>query len=100
MKVGILGGGQLGRMLALAGYPLGLRFRVLDPSADSPASHVAEWFKGSYEDPNSAVRFASGLDVATYEFESLSALAVRALTQLLPVYPPPEALETAQDRLI
>lgn len=97
--VGVLGGGQLGRMLALAGYPLGLRFRVLEPAADAPAGHLAEHMAGSYDDPATLDRFAAGLDVVTYEFENVPVVAAAHLAQRVPVYPPPTALSTAQDRL-
>ena len=99
MIVGVLGGGQLGRMLALAGYPLGLRFRFLDPSAASPAGHLAELEVGAYDDPAALARFADGLDVATYEFENVPDVAARTLGAGLAVFPPALALETAQDRL-
>jgi 5-(carboxyamino)imidazole ribonucleotide synthase len=99
LRVGILGGGQLGRMLALAGYPLGLRFRVLDPASDAPAADVAERVVGRYEDPAALDRFADGLDLATYEFENVPVATVRALAGRLPVHPAADALETAQDRL-
>ena len=99
MIVGVLGGGQLGRMLALAGYPLGLRFRLLDPSAESPAGHLAELQVGAYDDPDALVRFADGLDVATYEFENVPGEATRILESRLPLFPPSVALATAQDRL-
>lgn len=97
--VGVLGGGQLGRMLALAGYPLGLRFRVLEPAADAPAGHLAEHMAGGYDDPDVLDRFAAGLDVVTYEFENVPVAAAAHLAQRVPVYPPPGALSTAQDRV-
>jgi 5-(carboxyamino)imidazole ribonucleotide synthase len=97
--VGVLGGGQLGRMLALAGYPLGLRFRFLDPSAEAPAGHLAELQTGAYDDPDALARFAERLDVATYEFENVPEVAARTLATQVPVFPPSQALETAQDRL-
>src|SRR5262245_2435456 len=99
MIVGILGGGQLGRMLALAGYPLGLRFRFLDPAAEAPAEHLAERVAGAYEDLEAIRQFAAGLDLVTYEFENVPVTTARFLAQRLPVYPPPAALEAAQDRL-
>src|SRR5450631_4149186 len=89
--VGILGGGQLGRMLALAGYPLGLRFRFLDTSAQAPAGHLAELHVGNYEDPIILGRFAEGLDVVTYEFENVPVASVHRLAERLPLYPPPKA---------
>ena len=97
--IGILGAGQLGRMLALAGYPLGLRFRFLDPAPDAPAAHMAEHIQGSYEDAPILERFSEGLAALTYEFENVPLAAVRALASRVPVYPPPAALEAAQDRL-
>jgi 5-(carboxyamino)imidazole ribonucleotide synthase len=97
--VGILGGGQLGRMLALAGYPLGLRFRLLDPSPESPGGHLAELQVAAYDDSAALERFADGLEVATYEFENVPEIAARTLGARIPVFPPAVALETAQDRL-
>ena len=99
MIVGVLGAGQLGRMLALAGYPLGLRFRFLDPTPDAPASHVAQQLAGPYDDAATLDRFADGLDVITYEFENVPIDAARTLAARVPVFPPPEALEVSQDRL-
>ena len=98
MRVGIVGGGQLGRMLALAGYPLGIRCITLDPAEDSPASHVAPSIVGGYDDREALARLADGADVITYEFENVPVEAVRFLRELAPVFPPPAALEAAQDR--
>jgi len=98
--VGILGGGQLGRMLALAGYPLGLRFRFFDPSPDATAGQLAELHVGDYGDTAALDRFAEGLDTITYEWENVPADVVRYLSARVPVYPPVVALETAQDRLL
>ena len=98
--IGILGGGQLGRMLALAGYPLGLRFRFLDPAAEAPAEQVAERISGAYEDIVALEQFAPGLDLVTYEFENVPVETSRFLGQRLPVLPPAEALEAAQDRVV
>ncbi|HVF90584.1 MAG TPA: 5-(carboxyamino)imidazole ribonucleotide synthase [Blastocatellia bacterium] len=99
MIVGLLGGGQLGRMLALAGYPLGFDFRVLDHSSDAPAGRLAELVVADFDDREALARFASGLDVVTYEFENVPVETVRFLSESVEVYPPPEALEAAQDRL-
>jgi 5-(carboxyamino)imidazole ribonucleotide synthase len=99
MTIGVLGGGQLGRMLALAGYPLGLRFRFLDPSPQAPAGSVAESISANYDDQKALARFAAGLDLVTYEFENVPAATAHFLAHRLPIYPPPEALEAAQDRL-
>lgn len=99
MRIGVLGGGQLGRMLGLAGIPLGLDFRFLEPSEKPPAGAVGEVVRGAFEDEAVLAKFAAGLDVVTYEFENVPAASVRWLAKRLPVYPPPEALETGQDRL-
>ena len=98
--IGILGAGQLGRMLALAGYPLGLRFRFFDPAADSPAGQLAPHIAAGYNDWAALRQFAEGLDVITYEFENVPVETARFLEQFAPVYPPPLALEKGQDRLV
>jgi 5-(carboxyamino)imidazole ribonucleotide synthase len=98
--IGILGAGQLGRMLALAGYPLGLRFRFLDPAPGAPAGYMAEHMQAGYEDTATLERFCAGLDAVTYEFENVPVAAARFLIERVPVYPPPAALEAAQDRLV
>jgi 5-(carboxyamino)imidazole ribonucleotide synthase len=86
-------------MLALAGYPLGLRFRFLDPSAEASAGQLAEQMVGDYDDPAALERFAEGLDVVTYEFENVPVETARVLLERVAVHPPPAALEVAQDRL-
>jgi 5-(carboxyamino)imidazole ribonucleotide synthase len=98
--IGILGAGQLGRMLALAGYPLGMRFRFLDPASNSPASLLADHLAFDYAEKFALEQFARGLDVITYEFENVPVDAVRYLEKFVPVYPAPIALEKAQDRFI
>lgn len=98
--IGILGAGQLGRMLALAGYPLGMRFRFFDPAADSPAGLLAPHTVAAYDDWEALKRFAEGVDVITYEFENVPVETARFLQQFAPVYPPPLALEKGQDRLV
>ncbi|MFO0929719.1 MAG: 5-(carboxyamino)imidazole ribonucleotide synthase [Gemmataceae bacterium] len=100
MKIGVLGGGQLGRMLALAGYPLGLRFRFLDPAPESPVEELADLIVGRFDDLDALGRFPAGLDVVTYEFENVPVEAVAHLIRSAPVYPPLPALETSQDRLL
>ncbi len=99
MIVGVLGAGQLGRMLALAGYPLGLRFRFLDPAPQSPSGELAEQIVAQYDDDVALERFAHGLDVVTYEFENVPVATARMLAEKMPVFPAPSALEVAQDRL-
>lgn len=99
MSIGVLGGGQLGRMLALAGYPLGLRFRFYDPAPDATAGQLAELHTGSYSDWDALARFADGLEVITYEFENVPVETAQFLSERVAVYPPPDALDYAQDRL-
>ncbi len=99
MKVGVLGAGQLGRMLGLAGIPLGMEFRFLDPSPVSGASQTGELIAASYDDPEALSRFAAGLDTATFEFENVPEASAAFLQERVSVYPPPEALRVCQDRL-
>jgi 5-(carboxyamino)imidazole ribonucleotide synthase len=99
-KIGILGAGQLGRMLALAGYPLGHRFRFLDPASDSPAGMLADHLAFDFADEAALDNFADGLDVITYEFENIPVYVAHYLEMVVPVYPPSIALEKAQDRLL
>jgi 5-(carboxyamino)imidazole ribonucleotide synthase len=98
--VGVLGGGQLGQMLALAGLPLGLRFRFLDPSPDACAQVAGELQVGSYDDNDALDRFTDGVNVVTYEFENVPVAAARHIATRVPLFPPPAALEAAQDRLV
>jgi 5-(carboxyamino)imidazole ribonucleotide synthase len=99
MTIGILGGGQLGYMLALGGYPLGLHFRFFDPSPEAPVGRIASRVTAEFSDHSALEKFANGLELVTYEFENVPAAAVRFLAERVPVYPPPGALEAAQDRL-
>lgn len=99
MTLGILGGGQLGYMLALAGYPLGLHFRFLDPSPEAPVGRIAQRVTADYTDHTALERFANGLELVTYEFENVPVEAAKFLSRRIPVYPPPAALEAAQDRI-
>ncbi|HKE07680.1 MAG TPA: 5-(carboxyamino)imidazole ribonucleotide synthase [Candidatus Acidoferrum sp.] len=97
--IGILGGGQLGYMLALAGYPLGLHFRFLDPSPEAPVGRIANRVTADFQDEQALEKFSHGLEVATYEFENVPVAAAKFLAERVPVYPPAIALEEAQDRL-
>ncbi|HTA64764.1 MAG TPA: ATP-grasp domain-containing protein, partial [Xanthomonadaceae bacterium] len=97
--VGILGGGQLARMLALAGAPLGLRFLVLDSAADACAAQCAPLLRADYHDFDALADFASRIDVATFDFENVPADSARWLAERVPVFPNPRALAVAQDRL-
>jgi 5-(carboxyamino)imidazole ribonucleotide synthase len=100
MKVGIIGAGQLGRMLALAGYPLALQFRFLDSGADSPGAQVAPLIQGAFDDPRSLERLAADVDIVTYEFENVPVAALQKVAETHAVYPPVEALRVSQDRLL
>ena len=98
--VGILGAGQLGRMLALSGYPLGLGFRSLDITDNPPCSALGEYQRASsFTDVEALKRFQDGVDVITYEFENIPAEALKILTKDKPVFPCVRALEVSQDRL-
>jgi 5-(carboxyamino)imidazole ribonucleotide synthase len=99
MKIGVIGGGQLGRMMALAAVPLGVRCRFLDPAPEAPVSGLGEQVVGAYDDAAALERLADGVELVTYEFENVPVAAARRLAARLPVLPPPEALEIAQDRL-
>ncbi|MEN1926288.1 5-(carboxyamino)imidazole ribonucleotide synthase [Luteimonas qiangzhengi] len=97
--VGILGGGQLARMLALAGVPLGLRFQVLDPAADACAGQIVPQLAAGYDDQSALEEFAARIDVATFDFENVPAGSARQLAEKVKVFPNPEALAAAQDRM-
>jgi 5-(carboxyamino)imidazole ribonucleotide synthase len=98
--IGILGGGQLGRMLALAAARLGLKTHIYAPESDSPAFEVsAERTIASYEDSSALDAFASAIDVATYEFENIPTETVEFLATRVPDRPGAKALACAQDRL-
>jgi 5-(carboxyamino)imidazole ribonucleotide synthase len=98
--VGILGGGQLGRMTALAAAKLGYRCRVFTNEPDSPAGQVcAATTIAEFTDRDALERFAGAIDIATCEFENIPAESVRQVAVLKPVRPRPENLEIAQDRL-
>jgi 5-(carboxyamino)imidazole ribonucleotide synthase len=100
MKIGILGAGQLARMIALAGYPLGLDFIFLDPSADACAHQLGEHLLGDYDDEDLLAQLAKKADVVTYEFENVPAKVAAFLGERTTVYPPPKALQIGQDRLV
>ena len=97
--VGILGGGQLARMLALSGAPLGLRFLVMDNTADACAGQFVPMVVGDYRDEAALAEFASRVDVATFDFENVPADSAEWLAHRVPVFPNPRALAVAQDRL-
>jgi 5-(carboxyamino)imidazole ribonucleotide synthase len=99
--IGILGGGQLGRMLAMAAARLGYKCHIFAPDeALPPAGEVAALFtRGDYSDEAALARFGASVDVATYEFENIAAGPLAALAAEVPLFPPRRSLEIAQDRL-
>lgn len=98
--IGIIGGGQLGRMLAAAAARLGYKTVILDPQPGCPAAQLASsQIVGAYDDPTALAALADSADVVTYEFENVPVAAARSLAERLDVLPPPKALEVAQDRL-
>ena len=99
-NIGILGGGQLGRMLAVAASRLGLKAHIFEPGANPPARQVADQVTtASYEDEAALRRFAQSVDVITYEFENIPTSALDILEQIRPIHPGRRALAISQDRL-
>ena len=97
--LGVMGGGQLGAMFAMAAKRMGYRVEAFSDSADCPAAHHCDRVHvGAYDDPAALVAMARGLDVLTFEFENVSAAPLRALAGVVPVRPAPEVLFTTQDR--
>lgn len=98
--IGILGGGQLGRMLSVAAARLGYRCHIFEPEADPPAGHVAHRVTTApYGDGEALARFAASVDVVTYEFENVPTAALDILEADVPVRPGRRALAVSQDRL-
>ncbi len=98
--IGILGGGQLGRMLSVAASRLGLRCHIYEPGEAPPAGHVADAVTTApYEDTAALEAFAASVDVITYEFENIPTAALDTLQALRPIRPGREALRVSQDRL-
>jgi 5-(carboxyamino)imidazole ribonucleotide synthase len=98
--IGILGSGQLGRMLALAAARLGFKCHIFAPDRDSPAFDVVHQATfADYSDEQALARFADHVDVVTYEFENIPVAATRFLAARVPVLPDPAVLATTQDRL-
>ena len=98
--VGILGGGQLGRMLALAGVPLGIRCLAVDPAPDPPAAAAAEVLTTPFDDPGALAELARRCDVVTIEVEHVPVEALAWLAERVPVRPSPEVVAVAQDRWV
>ncbi len=98
--IGILGGGQLGRMLSVAASRLGFKTCVFEPGGDCPASHVSNYhFKADYDDEDALRAFAKAVDVVTYEFENIPTSALDIVEAICPIRPGREALRVSQDRL-
>jgi 5-(carboxyamino)imidazole ribonucleotide synthase len=99
-RIGVLGGGQLGRMLGLAGIPLGFRFQFLDPAADACAAATGELLQAAFDDTTAARELAQQVDVATFDFENVPESTARALEAICPLFPGAGALGASQDRLV
>jgi len=100
MNIGIVGGGQLGRMLALAGIPLNMRFSFLDPAIDACAAALGEHICAAYDDQKALRQLGESVDLVTFEFENVSSETVDFLAQFVPVFPSGAALRVARDRLL
>ncbi len=100
MKIGIIGAGQLGRMLALAGYPLGLQFVFLDQSEDAPGAQVGRIIRGAFDDTQRLGELADAVDVITFDVENVPVSAVETIAARKPFLPPVRALGDSQDRLV
>jgi 5-(carboxyamino)imidazole ribonucleotide synthase len=98
-RIGVLGGGQLGRMLAIAGLPLGFGFEFLDPAADACAGAAGRVRVAAFDDAAAARSLGELVDVATFDFENVPEASARALEENCPLYPASNALAAAQDRL-
>ncbi len=99
-QVGVIGAGQLGRMMALAGYPLNIRCRFLDREPDAPAAQVAPILLGNLSDAGKIAELAAGCDVLTFDWENVPAAALKSLGGKVPVRPAIRALSVSQDRLL
>jgi 5-(carboxyamino)imidazole ribonucleotide synthase len=100
MKIGIIGAGQLGQMLALAGFPLALQFRFLDSSPGSPGAQVAPIVVGAFDDIEALRKLAGEVDIVTYEFENVPVAALHEMAATRPCFPPVDALRVSQDRIL
>jgi 5-(carboxyamino)imidazole ribonucleotide synthase len=99
-RIGVLGGGQLGRMLGLAGLPLGFRFVFLDPAEDACAGAVGDLLTAGFGDAEAARTLAGQVDLATFDFENVPADTARALEEICPLLPGSDALAASQDRMV
>ncbi len=98
MKIGIIGAGQLGQMLAQAGISLGMQFSFLDPTKDACAASLGKHFCNAYDDKEALAELAKQVDVVTFEFENVPSETVAFLSDLVPVYPHADSLKIARDR--
>ena len=99
-RIGVLGGGQLGRMLGLSGIPLGFRFVFLDPSADACAASTGELLCAGFDDESAARELGKRVELATFDFENVPDSAAAALEEVCPLYPASNALGASQDRIV
>ena len=98
--IGILGGGQLGRMLAISASRLGFKSHIYDPDQTAPGSQVSAFTTAApYNDINALTNFAKSVDILTYEFENIPTLALDAIENYVNIFPSRNALHTSQDRL-
>lgn len=100
MRIGILGGGQLGKMLALSGYPLGLSFHFYDPDTNCCAREIAPIFHADFSDQDALTKFANSVDIITYENENIPVTSMQWLQTIKPIFPSIKAIEITQDRLL
>lgn len=100
MRIGILGGGQLGKMLALSGYPLGLSFSFFDPDINCCSCELAPTMHASFTAQDALTQFAQSVDIITYENENIPVASIELLQQFKPIFPSVKAIEIAQDRLL
>lgn len=98
--IGVLGAGQLGRMLALAGLPMGLGFRFFDSNPEATAGELAPLTVGGFDDADALARFAQGVDVVTYDWENVPVAGVRVVARHARALPSARALAAGQDRLL
>lgn len=98
-RVGVMGAGQLGRMLALAGIPLGMQFTFFSPEPSASTESVGDVVLGAWDDAEALAQFASSVDVVTYEFENVLLSAADQVERFCPLWPPRRALMVTQDRL-
>jgi len=100
LRIGVLGGGQLGRMLGLAGIPLGFRFLFLDPASDACATATGGLLQAGFDDVESVLQLGREVDIATFDFENVPATSAQALADICPLFPGSNALAASQDRLV